>query len=579
MEKKNKNTVKQDWRAYLQLIKKSNVPWLLLVGYFLVSLLSTRVTTDMIPYSSKIYTGEILEGSVIVKYVLLLLAVVALWMLENLAMYWCKYKTERNFQNTIWRSMVRMPMARLDRQNAETLPSRITSDTTMLSDQFITLISCLTSVYSIWITLGNVRKDSEFMASFMLKMLALLMIWMILASIICGRFQFKASARFQNTYAQFTSYITERLSNIPMIKSNAAEDEELDRAMKEIDSQYRATAYKVNVEVITTFAQNSINYVFEALVLFTAASMVRAATLDDAGMLTAYRYSLRLPIYLMTLMGAYLSIKSSQGAAATASDIVASQPETYKRKRSFALEDEDITLDNVSFSYGDKHVLEGASFTIPAGKVTALVGPNGCGKSTIAKLVERYYPPEKGAIRFGSCPVEDIHLDEWRKSIGYIAQSTTLLSGTLRENLTYALDRPVDDGELRQALETANLTDFVNRLDNGLDTDLGEMGSNLSGGERQRIAIARTVLRNPEYLILDEVTSALDAENRRMVLSALYKLSRGRTCLLISHDMDAVALADHIAVLSDGRIQDQGTHKELMERSPLYQSYQALALQ
>lgn len=579
MEKKNKNTVKQDWRAYLQLIKKSRLPWLLLVGYFLVSLLSSRLSTDMIPFSSKIYTGEILESSAIVKYSLLLLATVALWMLQNLFQYWAMYKTERNFQNTIWRSMVRMPMARLDRQNAETLPSRITNDTTMLSEQFVVLISSLTAVYSIWITLDNVREDSPFLSSLMLKMLVILLVWMILSGAACGRFQFKAADRFQNTYAQFTSYITERLSNIPMIKSNAAEDKELDRAMKEIDSQYRATVYKVNTTMITDFVTNSAGFVFQALVLFAAASMVRAATLDDAGMLTAYRYSFRLPIYLMTLLSTYLSIKSSQGAAATASDIVASQPETYKRKRSFSLEDEDISLDNVSFSYGDKHVLEGASFTIPAGKVTALVGPNGCGKSTIAKLVERYYPPEKGAIRFGSCPVEDIHLDEWRKSIGYIAQSTTLLSGTLRENLTYALDRPVDDGELRQALETANLTDFVNSLGNGLDTDLGEMGSNLSGGERQRIAIARTVLRNPEYLILDEVTSALDAENRKMVLSALYKLSRGRTCLMISHDMDAVALADHIAVLSDGRIQDQGTHKELMERSPLYQSYQALALQ
>ena len=178
--------------------------------------------------------------------------------------------------------------------------------------------------------------------------------------------------------------------------------------------------------------------------------------------------------------------------------------------------------------------------------------------------------PETGCLRFGDCLVEDIHLNEWRRSIGYVSQDTTLISGTLRENLTYALHRPVEETELQQALKIANLEDFVAALPKGMDADLGELGEKLSGGERQRIAIARIILRNPEYLILDEVTSALDAENKAAVMGALRKLMAGRTCVLISHDMDMVRSADHIVVLDEGSVQAEGNCDQVIKNSAYF---------
>ena len=200
----------------------------------------------------------------------------------------------------------------------------------------------------------------------------------------------------------------------------------------------------------------------------------------------------------------------------------------------------------------------------------AIVGENGSGKSTAVSLMERFYLPETGCLRFGDCLVEDIHLNEWRRSIGYVSQDTTLISGTLRENLTYALHRPVEETELQQALKIANLEDFVAALPKGMDADLGELGEKLSGGERQRIAIARIILRNPEYLILDEVTSALDAENKAAVMGALRKLMAGRTCVLISHDMDMVRSADHIVVLDEGSVQAEGNCDQVIKNSAYF---------
>ena len=408
------------------------------------------------------------------------------------------------------------------------------------------------------------------MADFMLKMLALLFIWIVVSSFLCGRFKFKAAFRFQETYAAFTDYITERLSGFSLIKSSAAEDSEVSSAMQEIDGQYRAELFQVNVQYITTIVSQCSVYVFQALVLFTGAMMVREGTLDQAGMLTAYRYSMILPVYLLSIMNTYLSIKDGQGCAARVSEIVTAEPEICHRKKSFSMEDSDITFEDVTFSYGEKRVLTDASFTIPVGRVTALMGLNGSGKSTVANLIERFYLPETGVIRFGTCPVEDIHLDEWRRSIGYIAQDTTLISGTLRENLVYALHRSVTDEELRQALRAANLEQFLNGLSNGLDTDLGELGQRLSGGERQRIGIARVILQNPEYVIMDEVTSALDPENEALVMSSLRKLMKGRTSVVITHNIDIIKESDHIVLLNEGTVQGEGTHDSLMKKCALY---------
>ena len=167
-------TRKADWTAYFQLIHRANIPLLVLLGYFLVQLVYSRISTDLVPFASKIYTGEILDTAQIGQYVLLVAVMIAIWLVQNLFQYWFTYRTDRQFQLVTWQSMVHLPMAALDKQNAATLPSRVTSDSTKLSMQFLQMVGVLTSVYTIYVTLSNVRKDSAFMAGFMLKMLGVL---------------------------------------------------------------------------------------------------------------------------------------------------------------------------------------------------------------------------------------------------------------------------------------------------------------------------------------------------------------------------------------------------------------------
>jgi subfamily B ATP-binding cassette protein MsbA len=224
----------------------------------------------------------------------------------------------------------------------------------------------------------------------------------------------------------------------------------------------------------------------------------------------------------------------------------------------------EVRFDNVEFSYAsDVPVLRSLCLTAPAGRVTAIVGPSGAGKTTIAALVYRFYDPQAGTITIDGVPVDQIRRGELREHVGIVPQEPILFNGTLRENIRYGrLD--ATDAEVETAAKSANVAEFAEWFPDGYDTRVGERGVTLSGGQRQRVAIARAVLKNPKILILDEATSALDTVSEALVKEALDRLMAGRTTLVIAHRLSTVQNADQIAVVVDGRIRETGTHRELL---------------
>jgi subfamily B ATP-binding cassette protein MsbA len=230
---------------------------------------------------------------------------------------------------------------------------------------------------------------------------------------------------------------------------------------------------------------------------------------------------------------------------------------------------EDIALTDVVFAYGDKRVLDGLSFTAEAGKVTALVGPSGAGKSTVFNVLTRLVEPSAGQVRIGGVRVGDMDLPALRGLFSVVAQDAALFDETIADNIR--LSRPeADSGQLEAAADAAYVSDFARTLPAGLDTPAGPRGSNLSGGQRQRVAIARAVLRDSPILLLDEPTSALDAASEAAVQAALESLSSGRTTLVIAHRLATILHADKIVVMENGRVEDEGTHAELLARDGLY---------
>ena len=229
----------------------------------------------------------------------------------------------------------------------------------------------------------------------------------------------------------------------------------------------------------------------------------------------------------------------------------------------------DIEFDHVGFAYDRKKVLDGVSFTAREGEVTALVGPSGSGKSTCARLAARLWDVTEGRIKVGGVDISTVDPEALLTDYSMVFQDVVLFDDTVMENIRLG-KRGATDEEVRAAAEAANCGEFIRRLPQGYDTPIGENGAKLSGGERQRISIARALLKNAPIVLLDEATASLDVENETKVQGALSRLLAGKTVLVIAHRMRTVAGADHIVVLENGHVAEQGTPAELMERGGLY---------
>ncbi len=250
-------------------------------------------------------------------------------------------------------------------------------------------------------------------------------------------------------------------------------------------------------------------------------------------------------------------------------------PPEYEPENPIACDlDGDICFDNVEFGYAEKgekggEVLKGISFTAQKGQTVALVGASGGGKTTICNLLPRFYRCRSGKITVGGVDIDRVKTAALREKIAVVAQEVFLFSGSIRDNIAYGSPAK-SEAEIIQAAKRANIHDFVTSLPNGYDTEVGERGVKLSGGQKQRISIARAFLKNPPILILDEATSALDNMTEMQVQASLAELSEGRTTLVVAHRLSTVKNADRILVVTDGEIQEEGTHEELVGNGGLY---------
>ncbi|MEM9052145.1 MAG: ABC transporter ATP-binding protein [Bacteroidota bacterium] len=228
-----------------------------------------------------------------------------------------------------------------------------------------------------------------------------------------------------------------------------------------------------------------------------------------------------------------------------------------------------VTLENVSFNYGKELVLHGVDLEITKGETVALVGPSGGGKSTLANLVPRFYDVSDGSIRIDGIDVRDISLEDLRGMFGVVTQESILFNDTVANNILMSKPEATEE-ELIQAAKIANAHDFITKLENGYETNVGDSGNKLSGGQKQRVSIARAVLKNPPFLILDEATSALDTESERLVQDAINNLMKNRTSLVIAHRLSTIRHADKIVVLEGGKIVEMGNHEALLEKKGTY---------
>jgi len=271
------------------------------------------------------------------------------------------------------------------------------------------------------------------------------------------------------------------------------------------------------------------------------------------------------------LSDAFTGIHTGLAAGKRVLDLIDEKPELIDKPNAVEVHsfEKSIRLENVSFAYGERTVLNHVNIEIPKGKTVALVGPSGGGKSTLMDLVPRFIQPQEGHIYIDGIDIQDASADSLRSLMGFVNQESILFNDTIFNNIAFAKPDATME-EVLSAAKIANAHNFIEESEEGYQTFIGDRGVRLSGGQKQRLCIARAVLGNPPLMLLDEATSALDTESEKLVQDALYKLMKNRTSLIIAHRLSTIQSADIIIVLDRGTVAEQGSHGELMARNGLY---------
>jgi ATP-binding cassette subfamily B protein/subfamily B ATP-binding cassette protein MsbA len=392
----------------------------------------------------------------------------------------------------------------------------------------------------------------------------------------------KASVKKQKRQeGKVASRMTEVLSAIPLVQAFAREKYEEDKfdavTAETLQESIRVARLEAaasrSSQIITAFGS-------AAAVLFGALQVLHGRMLPgELVMVVSYLNNLYKPLRQLAKLSSDFS--KSMASAERLSEVLDLEPEIQDRPDAIEAPPLKgrIVFDNVSFDYGDgKEVLKKVSFNVRPGQRLALVGVSGAGKSTIVSLILRLYEAQEGAILIDGVNIQHYRRESLRRQIGIVLQSSILFGATIRENIAYGKPEASEE-EIIAAARVANADEFIRELENGYNAVIGERGATLSGGQRQRIAIARAVIRDAPILILDEPMTGLDVESESKVREALDRLMAGRTCLMITHDLQAIADADLVLLLESGQIVERGEHEELIATSGRYRQLYELNVQ
>ncbi|WP_083639877.1 ABC transporter ATP-binding protein [Exiguobacterium indicum] len=557
------------FQSFYLLLKKTKPPVGLLSAAVSVSVIQALAALA-IPWFLKTLIDGFTVDRLTPQLISLFVIVFVVQVVANaLSIYWLQIVGQRivaNLRTLLWKHLLTLSIPFYDETKSGELVSRLNSDATtlqqLLSEQLVRLLTSLVSIIGAITIL--------FFLDWQMTLVMVIAVPVTLLIIIpLVRKLHKISRETQKELAGLSGFFAEMLGEVRLVKSQATESYELDRGKTRIENLY---GYGVKEGRIQALLLPIFNVTLTTmLILIIGFGAYRVATNQiTAGELVAFSlYLFQIMTPLVTMTEFITKLQKARGATERIIELLDETPEApgaLVAPRQFT----DVTVDHLSFGYNETPILQDVSFTLPRGKTTAIVGPSGSGKTTLFAILERFYQPTSGQIRLGDQSIADLTLSSWRQAIGYVAQDSPVLSGTIRDNLVYGLAEDVSEDKIREAARMANADTFIERFPEGYATEIGERGVKLSGGQRQRIAIARALLRDPEILLLDEATSSLDSESERVVQEALERLMVGRTTFVIAHRLATVRHADQIIVLEDGRISGIGTHDRLVVDNPLY---------
>ncbi len=511
--------------------------------------------------------------------ILLILAVVAVKNVAEFGRAYLSARVEqgvaRDLRNRVYGHLLGVDLGFFGRTRTGQIVSRLTTDIDQIRSLVMGQIAKgMASVFQVVAVLAGMLLQSGRLTAAALVVAPLtLVVWGPFMRRLRGR-----NRRVLDVAGEVGSHVQETVSGIRLVKSATAERREQQRFGGLTAAHYAAFLRTVRLSALARPVTEIVAGLGTALILWYGSRIVVDGGMSGSTFISFLFLSTRLygPVKQLSQLPAVLS--PGLAAADRIFEFLDVPVEARGRvgARPFAGVGSGIRYRNVSLEYREgRPVLEGIDLRVAKGSVAALVGRSGAGKTSIVDLLGRFFDPSAGSVEIDGRDLRDYDLASLRRSLGIVSQETVLFHDTVRANMAYGTEGASDD-EVRKAARAAHAHDFVMALPQGYDTVVGERGVSLSGGERQRVALARTILRDPPILVLDEATSSLDMESERLVQEAMGRLMAGRTAFVIAHRLATIRRADVIFVVDEGRVVQQGRHEELVERSGLYRHLQEL---
>lgn len=476
-------------------------------------------------------------------------------------------------RSLLWEHMIKLKMPFFDKNESGQLMSRLTDDTKVIND-FISqkLPQLLPAIITL---IGSIIM--LFIMDWQMTLLTFIAIPIFMGIMIpLGRRMQKISKHTQAEIANFSGLLGRVLTEMRLVKISNTEQKELNNAHYNLNEIYKLGLRQAKIVAIIQPISSVIMLLMIAIILGFGAIRIATGAITAGALIAMIFYVMQLSMPLMNLSTLVTDYKKAVGASQRIYEIMQEPVEPMEQLKPIAninIENGALEFNNVEFKYDVKTILDHVSFRIPQGDISAFVGPSGSGKSTIFNLIERMYDIDNGDITYGNESIYDIPITNWRSKIGYVMQSNSMMTGTIRDNILYGINRTVSDEELIKYAKLANCHDFIMQFDEGYDTLVGERGLKLSGGQRQRIDIARSFVKNPDILLLDEATANLDSESEQKIQEALEVLMKGRTTIVIAHRLSTIKKAGQIIFIDQGRVTGEGTHDELMKYHEKYHQF------